>query len=123
MHGSDRTIATRELASAYFAAWRARDAKALRALLAEDVAFEGPLGRASGVADYASSMERLFALTTGIDVKKLLVDDEDALTWFELRTTVAPPAPVVNWTHVEGGKIVRVRAVFDPRPLLAGRSR
>ena len=42
------------------------------------------------------------------------------ITWFDLHTTVAPPAPVANWSQIRDGKIVRVRATFDPRAIIAG---
>jgi hypothetical protein len=46
------------------------------------------------------------------------VDGPDVLTWFELRTATAGPLPVVNWSHVEDGRITRILVTFDPRPLL-----
>jgi hypothetical protein len=46
------------------------------------------------------------------------VDGPDVLTWFELRTATAGPMAIVNWTHVEDGRITRIRVTFDPRPLL-----
>jgi hypothetical protein len=41
------------------------------------------------------------------------------LTWFELRTATAGPLAIVNWSHIEAGRITRIRVTFDPRPLLA----
>ena len=42
----------------------------------------------------------------------------DVLTWFELRTATAGPLAIVNWSHVEDSRIIRIRVTFDPRPLL-----
>jgi hypothetical protein len=42
------------------------------------------------------------------------------LTWYDLHTRVASPAPTANWSHVEDGKIARIRVTFDPREILAG---
>jgi hypothetical protein len=53
-----------------------------------------------------------------IAVVKLWVDGADAITWFEFRRAGQDPIPVVNWSHVEDGGIARIRATFDPRPLL-----
>jgi hypothetical protein len=47
-------------------------------------------------------------------------DGPDVLTWFELRTAAAPACPVANWSHMDNGKIDRIRVAFDPRPLLGG---
>jgi hypothetical protein len=68
---------------------------------------------------YADSIQRLFAITTDVVVEKMIADGDDVLTRFELHTSVAPPTPVVNWTHIERGKIARVRATFDPRAIIA----
>jgi hypothetical protein len=35
-----------------------------------------------------------------------------------LRTATAGPMAIVNWSHVEDGRITRVRVTFDPRPML-----
>jgi hypothetical protein len=58
-------------------------------------------------------------LLTDINVVKVFVDGDDVLTWFELHTDKAQPAPTANWMHVEDGKIVRIRVTFDPRQLIA----
>ena len=53
-------------------------------------------------------------MVTDIVVHKRFVDGPDVLTWFDLHTTVAPPAPTANWSHVENGKIETVRVAFGP---------
>jgi hypothetical protein len=58
---------------------------------------------------------------TDIDVKVMAVEGKDVMTWFELHSAVADPIPTVNWSHVEDGRITRIRVTFDPRPLLPGR--
>ena len=55
-----------------------------------------------------------------IVVQHVFVDGPDVLTWFDLHTTVAPPAPTANWQHIENGKITRIRVTFDPRALTGG---
>ena len=50
--------------------------------------------------------------------KMMAADGEHVITWFDLHTTVAPPAPVANWSQIRDGKIVRIRATFDPRPII-----
>lgn len=107
----------RDLATAYFRTWSERDFDAFQALLADGATFTGPLGRAEGPAEFRAGIERLSEITTGIDVQHVFVDGPDVLTWFELHTTVAPPAPVANWIQVEDGAIERVRVTFDARAL------
>ena len=108
----------RTTAVAYFDAWRAKDFAALRALLADDVTFVGPLGTAANAEDYTAGIQRLSNVVTDIAVRKMFVDGPDVVTWFDLHTTVAPPCPTANWSHVQDGKIAAVRVAFDPRPLL-----
>jgi ketosteroid isomerase-like protein len=113
----------RALAAAYFRAWKARDAAALRALLADDATFAGPLGTAGNGDEMATAIQRLFAITADVAVQVMAADGGDVITWFDLHTTVAPPTPVANWTQTRDGKIVGVRATFDPRGIVAGHSR
>jgi hypothetical protein len=103
---------------AYFTAWRARDFDTLASLLADDVTFVGPLGRADDADSYRQGIEGLSRIVTDIVVqKRFIAGDDDVLTWFDLHTSVAPPCPTANWMHLEHGKIKRVRVTFDPRGL------
>jgi hypothetical protein len=103
--------------SAYFDAWMARDFVRLQSVLADDVSFVGPLGTADGAEECREGIEHLAEITTDIVIVKQFVDGGDVLTWFDLHTTVAPPEPVANWSHVEDGRITGIRVTFDARPL------
>jgi len=107
-----------EIAERYFAAWRANDLDAYRALLADDADFAGPMGVAHGADECVEGMRGLAGMTTDVVVHQMQGDDTDVITWFDLHTAAAPACPVANWTHVENGKITRIRVAFDPRPLL-----
>lgn len=107
-----------KLAATYFDSWRAKDFTTLRSILADDATFVGPLGHADNADECVKGIEGLSQITTDIIIQKRWVNGPDVLTWFDLHTSVAPPIPVVNWSHVEDGKIRRVRATFDPRPLI-----
>ena len=102
------TPSTTDIADAYFSAWKARDFTTLRSILADEVTFDGPLASLKGVRDVAAGLERLAGITSDIVIRKRFVDDRDVLTWFDLCTTVAPPAPVANWSHVADGKITSI---------------
>ncbi|MGW2376263.1 nuclear transport factor 2 family protein [Kitasatospora sp. NPDC001683] len=114
------TKTARELAETYFTAWEAGDFETVRGLLAEDVDFVGALGTASGIEEALGGLRGLGQVLEKIDVKARVADGDEVITWFELCTTVAPPAPTANWMHVENGRIARIRVAFDPRGLLAG---
>jgi SnoaL-like domain len=108
------------VAATYFDAWRARDFDRLRSILADDVDFVGPLGTAEGADACVKGMQGLAQITTDIVVQHRFADGPDVVTWFDLHTTLAPPAPVANWSHVENGLVTRIRVTFDPRAILAG---
>ena len=58
------------------------------------------------------------AMMTDLVVHKVFVAGaEDVLTWFDIYTEQAGPMPTANWSHVEDGKVTRIRATFDPRPI------
>lgn len=111
-------ISTTETAARrYFTAWAAKDFDALREVLADDATFRGPLGQADG-AD--ACIRGLRGIAEGIGLPKVCLiatNGDDALTWFELQTEHGP-LPIANWSHVGDGRITRVRAAFDPRPIL-----
>jgi hypothetical protein len=54
---------------------------------------------------------------TDIVVHKRLADEHDALTWFDLHTSVSLPVATANWSHVENGRITKIKVAFDPRSL------
>jgi 2,4'-dihydroxyacetophenone dioxygenase len=113
----------RAVATAYFRAWQAHDPGAPGSLLAGHATFAGPLGTAGNADEMATAIQRLFAITTDVVVQKMTAAGGDVITWFDLHTTVAPPASVANWSQIRDGKIIRVRATFDPRAIIAGQSR
>lgn len=106
------------VAIAYFDAWKRRDIEQVRPLLHDDVDFMGALGSTQGAEDTLAGLGRMFAMTETVEVVRRWIDGPDVLTWFELRTATAGPLAIVNWSHVEAGRISRIRVTFDPRPLL-----
>ena len=108
---------TEAVAEAYFAAWKANDWERLRGLLADDVSFRGPLASIDGADECVDGLRGMAQIMTDIVVRKRFVDGPDVLTWFDLHTKVAPPAPTANWSHVEDGRITAIQVTFDARPL------
>ena len=108
---------TRTIAAIYFRAWQERDFATLRGILADDVAFRGPLATLDNADDCVKGLQGMAEILDDIVVQHVFVDGPDVLTWFDLHTTVAPPAPTANWQHVENGKITAINVTFDARPL------
>lgn len=107
----------RTVAENYFKAWESKDWQALRSLLSADATFRGPLASIDGADGLVEGLKRMAEITTDIVVHKRFVDGPDVLTWFDLHTSVAPPAPTANWSHIENGKITAIRVTFDARDL------
>jgi ketosteroid isomerase-like protein len=107
------------VAHTYFEAWKNHDFAMIRALLADDVVFDGPFARIEGADAYRESLEQFSEVVTEVDIKHVFEDGPDVLTWYELHATeVADPLPVAHWLHVEEGRVTSLRVTFDPRPML-----
>jgi len=105
-----------EVAAAYFRAWLAHDWEVLGSLLAEDVTFRGPLASLDDAESCLEGLTGMAQIVEDIVIHKVFVDGNDVLTWFDLHTSVADPAPTANWMQVVGGRIRAIRVTFDARP-------
>jgi ketosteroid isomerase-like protein len=108
------------VATTYFEAWHSHDFDRLRSILHDDVTFRGPLGTADDAETAMKGLRGMAGIITKLVVQKMFVDGDDVVTWFDLSVKDSDPMPTVNWSHVENGKITRIRVVFDPRPMLDG---
>jgi hypothetical protein len=109
------------IAETYFRAWKSKDFTTLRSVLADDATFRGPLGTADSGDECLAGLRGMSQIVTDIVIHKIFVDGPDVLTWYDLHTSVAPPAPTANWSHVENGKLSTVQATFDARPFTQDR--
>ncbi len=107
----------RTLAATYFEAWKSQDFATLRSILADTATFRGPLGSADDAEQCVAGLRGMAEILDDIVIKKVFVDGGDVLTWFDLHTTIAPPAPTANWMQVDNGQITRIRVTFDARAL------
>lgn len=112
-HRIEPGTSTRAVATAFFDAWQSRDVDAFRELLADDVTFTAPAGRAAGVEACVAGFRRMSELVTGVDVQHLWVDGSDALVWFQVHRDGAEPVPAANWMHVQDGRVDRIRVTLD----------
>ncbi|PZS34272.1 MAG: nuclear transport factor 2 family protein [Pseudonocardiales bacterium] len=107
----------RTLTGTYFTAWKAKDFDTLRSILADDVTFAGPLAQLNNAEDCVKGLQGMSEIITDIVIQHTFIDGDDVLTWFDLHTSIAPPTPTANWSHIDNGKITTVRVAFDARPL------
>lgn len=93
----------------------ARDFSAARALLADDLQFEGPIDRFERADDFIKSISGVYGMVTGVEHQATVAEGEN-VAWFYVLNTPVANAPVAEWHTVRDGKIIRIRAYFDARP-------
>jgi ketosteroid isomerase-like protein len=109
-----------EVVQRYHEAFGRGDVQEARSLLADDLYFKGPIDELQSADDYLASLGKLAQIVTGTDVQKVLGDDEDVVTIYDLHTkTPAGTSPVAEWARVRNGKIAEMRVYFDARPFAA----
>ncbi len=112
------TEESRAVATAYFEAWRGRDWESLRSTLADDVEFEGVLATTHGADETLAGLQGMAqSILQELRLHARVADGQDVITWFDLVTQSGAVLPTANWSHVENGKITRIRVTFDPTPL------
>ena len=114
--GPTMTDDARTVVDTYFSAWKNNDFATMCSVLDDKVDFAGPIDRFDDADAYQQAIAGLSQMKTDIVIRRTFVDGGDVLTWYELHTKIADPAPVAEWSHVEKGKITMVRVVFDARP-------
>jgi ketosteroid isomerase-like protein len=109
-----------EVVKRYHEAFGRGDVQEARSLLADDLHFKGPIDEFCNADDYLASLGKLAQIVVGTDVQKVLADDEDVVTIYDLHTnTSAGTSPVAEWARVGNDKITEIRVYFDARPFAA----
>jgi hypothetical protein len=78
------------------------------------MSFVGVLGTRDGAASYIQDMERI---KLKYDIKKVFADDNDVCLWYDIQMS-GVEVLTSGWYHVVDGKILSLKVVFDPRPVL-----
>jgi ketosteroid isomerase-like protein len=99
----------------YNRALAARDFAAARALLAENLRFEGPIDRFQKADDYVKAITGLYGMVKGVEHQATITEGDNVAVFYLLDTPMAK-APVAEWYTVRDGKITHLRAYFDARP-------
>ena len=104
-----------DVVDGYNRALHARDFTAARALMADNLRFEGPIDRFDSADDYIKAITGLYGMVKGIEHQATISDGDNVAVFYLLDTPVAK-APVAEWYTVRDGKITHLRAYFDARP-------
>jgi limonene-1,2-epoxide hydrolase len=112
-----------EVVSAYHAALGSRDLDQARALLKDDLRFEGPFDRFKTADDYWTAITRLWGIVERIDVRHRSASGNEVVTLYDMVTrTPAGTQLVCEWFGVEDGRIAWIRTLFDTAPFAFLRS-
>jgi ketosteroid isomerase-like protein len=104
------------LAEDFFAAWTGKDFSRARALLHDDLSFQGPIDSFDDADAYVRAIEGLSQIVTGADKRKVFVDGDDVCVIYDLKTAPVPSAPTAEWYRVRDGRIASIQVFFDARP-------
>ncbi len=116
----DSMSTTKEIVSAYFERARARDYAGLRALLDDDLRFEGPIETFVGPEMLVVTLRRFAKITASVALRRVFVDGDDACVIYDVVTnTPIGESPMAEWLQTRGGKIVHIRVYFDSQPFAA----
>jgi|SRR5712691_4876834 len=108
-------LSAKDVVDQYNKALGAKDFRAARGWLADDLHFRGPIDTFERADDYVQAITRLFGMVKGIEHQATIADGDEVAVFYVLDTPVAK-APVAEWYTVRGGKITALRAYFDARP-------
>ena len=105
----------KEIVDRYNKALGAKDFAAARALLADDLRFQGPIDRFERADDYVVAIKGLYGMVKGVEHQASIGEGDEVAVFYILDTPMAK-APVAEWYTVRGGKITSLRTYFDARP-------
>lgn len=87
-----------------------------------EIVFEGPLGTIKGMEQFRQSLIPFLQIMKSIKVVRLTADDETCAAVLEI-DTIYGLIPFLEYFYLRRGLVYRIRAYYDPRPILEGRSR
>ena len=108
-----------DIVRSMFAAFKAKDYATMKGFLASNFSATGPLGETTNTDQFIEGLKRISSMVTDVQVQHIWVDGNDVAGFVEVHTNrTEKPISMVKWFHVENGKVVSAKVVFDPRPLL-----
>ena len=87
-----------------------------------EIVFEGPLATVRGLEEFHHGLVQFLPTLKSIKVVRLTADDETCAAVLEL-DTIFGVIPFLEYFHVRNRLIYKIRAYYDPRPILEGKSR
>jgi predicted ester cyclase len=104
----------KEIVLSFIDALNEEDFHSARSLVADSFTFSGPLGFRSGANSYFQDMERM---RLKYSIEKAFADGDEVCVLYDI-TMAGKSVYACGLYRFIDGKIVSLRVVFDPRPLL-----
>jgi len=110
-----------EVLKKFYAAVIKKDIAGAGKYLDKDLVFVGLFETYPNAEAYLKALTGLLSITTRLDIKKIISEENDAAVFFELETKAPAEATtlVAEWHQVKNGKIFHVESAFDGRPFAA----
>ena len=110
-----------EVLKKFYAAVIKKDIAGAGKYLDKDLVFVGLFETYPNAEAYLKALTGLLSITTRLDIKKIISEENDAAVFFELETKAPAEATtlVAEWHQVKNGKIYHVMSAFDGRPFEA----
>ena len=104
----------REIVMAFIGALNNQDYATARTYVTDDMSFEGVLGSRDSADAYFHDMEHM---KLKYFVKKVFADADDVCLFYQI---IMSGATIFGcgWYKVREGKILSIKVIFDPRPIL-----
>jgi hypothetical protein len=95
--------------------------RARRLLSDSGFRYVGPIHRFDDASEYVATFSRIGTILERIERRKTFVDGPDVCVVLTFLSSLEPlnNLRIVNWFHVEGGKITSLEVFFDARPYAA----
>lgn len=103
----------------FIKALNAEDFVSAKNYVKENLSFVGVMGSRHGAASYFKDMEHM---KLKYDVRKVFVNGEDVAVFYDINMGAGKNIFSAGWYHLEDGKILNFKVLFDPRPLLETKS-
>jgi len=104
------------LVRSYLQAVGDKDEPQLRALLSEDVTFEGPVMAMQGVENVLASFRGIAAVHERNDVQRVFVDGDEVCVIYDFVTDAVGRIPTIEWIRLREGRIAAIRLYYDQLP-------
>ena len=110
-----KPIATKpvEIAEAFTRAWASGKLEEAARYVADDVVFDGPMQKSTGLKPYIEGLTKLSQAVIGVRMIAAYGDDEHALLMYDLLTEAYGTLTCAKYLTVRDGRIARDQLTFD----------